>query len=307
MTTTVSGRTYKRTRPRGFAEWAPRPDTLVLLDQINAVLAEYDRHLPMTARQLFYRLVGSAGYSKTEQAYERLCELLNRARRARRIPMSAIRDDGTTVKATWGYDSPADFWTTVRGSAGAYKHEPTDGQRITVELWVEAAGMVPMVARIAHQYGVNVYSSGGFDSVTAKYEAARRMANRDTPTAVLHIGDHDPSGLSILDSVAEDVTAFFRDIEPGDIAPTFVRVAVTPEQTERYALETAPQKTTDRRGEAMADTVQAEALSPDELERELRDALETWVDMEALTAAKAKTQAERAEILATLDELGAGR
>ena len=63
---TVTGRTYTVTRPRGFAPWRPRRDTLGLLDTIRGVLAEYDDQLPLTARQVFYRLVGAHGYDKTE-------------------------------------------------------------------------------------------------------------------------------------------------------------------------------------------------------------------------------------------------
>ncbi|WP_335938579.1 hypothetical protein [Streptomyces sp. PTD5-9] len=205
---TVSGRTYKRTRVRGFADWAPRPHVLALVDQVRHVLDENHAFLPMTARQVFYRLVGAHGYDKTEQAYARLLETLNRARRARMVPMNAIRDDGGTSMPAGGWDSPAQFWRSVRRTAEHYTHALDDGQPVAVELWVEAAGMVPMVARIAREYGVDTYSSGGFDSVTVKYEAAQRISWRDTATTVLHLGDHDPSGLSILDSAAADISAF---------------------------------------------------------------------------------------------------
>ena len=60
------------------------------------MLAEYAEQLPLTLRQIFYRMVGAYGYEKTEQAYERLGETLNKARRARVIGMDAIRDDGFT-------------------------------------------------------------------------------------------------------------------------------------------------------------------------------------------------------------------
>lgn len=56
-------------------------------------LEEYRAHLPMTARQIFYRLVGAYAYPKDEAGYGRLIEMLNRARRARMIPMESIRDD----------------------------------------------------------------------------------------------------------------------------------------------------------------------------------------------------------------------
>ena len=72
---------------------ARKPHTLALLDQVRGVLNEYEDYLPLTIRQIFYRLVGAHEYEKTERAYERLIEHLNRARRARMIPMDVIRDD----------------------------------------------------------------------------------------------------------------------------------------------------------------------------------------------------------------------
>lgn len=303
--TTISGRVYTRTRPRGFADWSPRPDTLALLAQVRTVLVEYQEYLPLTVRQVFYRLVGAYSYEKTELAYARLCEHLNRARRARLIDMDAIRDDGTAVQRAPGFTGPAGFWAAVRATAERYGHRLDDGQPLAVEVWVEAAGMLPQVARVAHDYGADVYSAGGFDSVTEKYAAAVRIADRWRSTTVLHVGDFDPSGLSILDSVAEDVAAFVADL--GGHIPTFARLAVTPEQIAHYRLPTAPQKPTDRRGERMAETVQAEALTPDQLASELRTALEQVTDLAALAHAEALGRSERRQILDALGDLEAGQ
>ena len=42
-----------KTRPRGFiTDWRPRAATQALLDQVQAVLAEYAEQLPLTLRQL---------------------------------------------------------------------------------------------------------------------------------------------------------------------------------------------------------------------------------------------------------------
>src|SRR5262245_8737629 len=76
-----------RTRVRGFAPWAPEKATFALLNQVQGVLNEYVDHLPLTIRQIFYRLVGAHNYEKSERAYQRLIEHLNRARRARIISM----------------------------------------------------------------------------------------------------------------------------------------------------------------------------------------------------------------------------
>src|SRR5262245_7258614 len=104
----VSGRQYTKTRVRGFASWNPAAATLVIIEQVKAIIAEYS--MALTIRQIFYRLVGKYAFEKTEQAYNRLCEHLNRARRARLIGMDAIRDDGDIVPAIPGYRGSEHWW-----------------------------------------------------------------------------------------------------------------------------------------------------------------------------------------------------
>jgi len=302
---TVSGRSYSRTRPRGFAAWKPRADSALLIEMVQEVIAEHVEFGAMTKRQIFYRLVGKHGYPKTEASYDRLLELLARAQRARLVPMSAIRDDGpVALYNSGGYEGPAQWWESLRSQAEHYQHDPCDGQPVTVELWVESAGMTQMVGRIAEDFGVNVFSSGGFESLTAKYQAACRIAYADRPTQVLSVGDHDPSGLSMLDAAAEDVVAFVAEL--GGEPPAFARLAVTPAQVRRYRLETAPQKERDKRGAHMATTVQAEALAPEELAQVVRAGLEKALDKRALARARRRTESERAEIMQAIDRLGIG-
>lgn len=103
---TVTGRTYKSTRPRGFAPWAPRAESRALVAEVLDVLDEYADYLPLTLRQVFYRLVGTRGYPKDEKAYDRLTRVLDRARRAGLVPFDVIRDDGMVESWPGGYDGP---------------------------------------------------------------------------------------------------------------------------------------------------------------------------------------------------------
>jgi hypothetical protein len=300
---TVTGRTYRKTRVRGLAPWRPQRKTRVRLDDVLNVLAVYANQLPLSLRQVFYVLVGRHGYDKTEQAYSRLGELINRARRAGYISWDAIRDDGTVAITASGFYDPQDFWTTIRGWAERYQRILTEGQPRLVELWVEAGGMVPQVQRIADEYGVAVYSGGGFDSTTAKYEAARRFCDQDIETLVLHIGDYDPSGCAIIDSAASDVMAMCRDLTyPGIVE--FERLAVTPAQIDAHGLPTAPPKADDRRGERMAFTVQAEALPPDVLATIVREGIERHLDLDVLAELRQAGETERTTILRRLGRLG---
>ena len=303
MTETVSGRTYTSTRVRGFEKWSPREDTLTVVRRVQAILVQYQAQLPLTNRQIFYILVGSEqGFPKTEKAYARLCEYLNRARRARMIDFAAIRDDGTQHTGFPGWNSPAGFWNYTRQLADGYEHNLTDGQPYHVELWVEAGGMVPQAAAVAQDYGIITYSAGGFNGLTDKYETAQRLARQRRPSIVLHCGDYDPSGLSIIDALAQDVEALTAGLNPA-ARVEFKRIVVTPEQIAEHNLPSAPQKVTDNRGEWMDETVQAEALPPDVLATEIREAIERDNDADALEAARELGDTERAQITDVLDDL----
>jgi hypothetical protein len=85
----------------------------------------------------------------------------------------------------------------------------------------------------------------------------------------------------------------------------FRRIVVTPEQIETYGLPSAPQKGTDRRGEWMESTVQAEALPPDVLAAEIREAIEAVTDLDVLEEMRGVGDTEREQILRTLDQIGA--
>ena len=47
-----------RGRAKGYAPWSPRTHTRELIDNVREVLSEYEILLPLTIRQVFYRLVG---------------------------------------------------------------------------------------------------------------------------------------------------------------------------------------------------------------------------------------------------------
>ena len=276
------------TRPHGFAPWRPQRGTLALVERVSEVLAEYEAYLPLTVRQVFYRLVGGHGYDKTEHAYARLGEALNRARRAGLVPFGAIRDDGAARVEAHHWAGPEAFQADVARWARGFRLDRQGGQHRRLWLLCEAAGMAPMLARAADPYGVRVLSSGGFDSLTAKHALARELAACDAPAAeVLHVGDLDPSGEHLFASLAEDVGAMTAAL--GGAVPRFSRLAVTSAQAAALDLPTAPPKHTDRRSFSAEATVQAEAIAPDALSALVRDAIE------ARRCARAHAAALRAE------------
>lgn len=272
-------------RPRGYITgYSPQAKTLALLDAAKKVLDEYEDFWPLTVRQIFYRLVGAYDYDKTETAYGRLCHHLANARRAKIIPFSAIRDDGVTTFDLGHFDDEDDFLRHVRTLGQNYQRNKMAAQPIHIEVWAEAAGMLPQLDRVAERYSIQVYSSGGFDSLTAKKRLADRICAKAKPAIILHLGDYDPSGESIFTSVAEDVGAFVRaDRLYASIDVKFERVALTREQVREYDLPTAPAKATDSRSKGWnGGTCQLEALPPNVIADILQDAIVGHLDYDRL-------------------------
>lgn len=273
----------KSGRPRGYIEnYRPQAKTQVLLDDALAVLEEYREHWPLSVRQIFYRLVGAHGHPKDEAFYSKLCHHLANARRAGVISFDSIRDDGIITTRMDHFDDEDAFRVRVRQQAQNYTRNRLSRQRVHVEVWCEAAGMIHQLSRVAHQYSVRVYSSSGFDSLTAKKELADRICEIGKRSVVLSLGDFDPSGESIFNSAAEDVTAFvMADRRHGLCNVEFRRVGLTAEQVELYELPTAPPKASDSRSAAWrGETCQLEALAPDQIADLLDQAIGELIDEE---------------------------
>ena len=173
------------------------------------------------------------------------------------------------------------------------------GQRFM--LWCEASGVVPQLQRVAEPYGIDVYCSGGFDKVTGKREIGIAFATLQQPVTVLHIGDHDRSGVHIFEALAGDIIAFAdaeaaaRDLELSDIE--FVRQAITPDlaaqydvpdngapnpndkrRFDRYAVRCASGGDPEYRGCDPRVTRQAEGLDPATLAALIGDAITKRTD-----------------------------
>ncbi len=299
----TASRKTKSGRPRGYIDnYKPQRKTRQLLADVQAVLAEYEQYWPLTCRQVYYRLIGAHGYPKTEDFYDNLCNHMANARRARVIPFSTIRDDGVTTYNLDHFDDEEHFLRHVRQLGQGYKRNKLAGQDLHIEVWCEAAGMMPQLYTVAEPFSINVYSSGGFDSLTAKKRLADRICEIGKRSVILHVGDYDPSGESIFDSVAADVTAFVeRDRPWATVSVQFIRVALTENQVREHSLPTAPKKASDSRSKSWhGETCQLEALAPDVIAGILRSAILKHIDFDRLSADRRQEQIDKRNISGAL-------
>ncbi len=311
----TAGRDNGRKRPKGYAPWRPQKATRVILGQVDEVLREYRAHLPLTVRQIFYRLVGAFGYPKTENAYDNLGDKLVRARRAGLIPFEAIRDDSASVMDHLHFDDEEHFYAHVHELGRRFTVNKLAGQRVEIRVYCEAAGMMPQLHAALEAYSVPVYSCSGFDSLTFKHQLARWFSEthawRGKVPVMLHLGDYDPDGESIFDVITEDAVAFLHRDAPRLVATygrdlLFKRVALTEWQVNHYGLPTAPPKESSSRTKNWKGTAtcQLEALPPDELRRRVVETVKGYLDGSMLDIAREEEVTARRNIAGALPPAG---
>jgi hypothetical protein len=308
---TASRRIHRRTR--GFRDsYRPSAKTRALLADVDQVLHEYRHHLPLTIRQIYYRIVGAYSYPKTEAVYESLCNHLNEARRGQRIAFDALRDDGVSVLQETHYQDADHFVATVADMARTYQRNKLVNQRARIEVWCEAAGMMHQLGAVANPYSIPVYSCSGFDSTSARYDIAQRIVAYPQDSVILHLGDADPSGDAIFTALSEDVKAFVERLRYDARQPVrFTRVALTLEQIRLFRLPTDTAKLSDSRTRRWAAdrgsdaTCQLEALPPNTIAGLLEEAIGNEINLQQLAVDIAEERNERQRLAYLLTAGGA--
>ncbi|MFG3506780.1 hypothetical protein ACGF5F_14840 [Streptomyces sp. NPDC047821] len=292
-------------RPRGYQpDWQPRPATQEVLAAVELILGRYAAQLPLTIRQIWYAAVSDGVLAKQERTYKRLVDLLGMARRSGRISWLAIRDGTDTVMEPVAYDGPEGFRRAQLDAARAFRLDRQAGQEARLEVWCDAAGLVPQLATVTDPWGVPVYASAA--GLSGKRAAAQRAAvGGHSAVRIMVIGDWDPTGLHLFTALAEDVTAFAA-LDAPDVTVRFDRLAVTEHQIAAFHLPTAPVKASDRRSFPGTSTTQAEALPPDALAALVRDAISNSRDTGILAEVLDREEAQRRALLHGFPEAAQG-
>jgi hypothetical protein len=225
----------------GYEPYNPHPPTQLLLQRVNAILDLYKPQRPITLRQIFYRMVAEYHYPHTQGWYVNvLSDHLTSARRAEMTTndgvqlFDVIRDDSFIRRDPFRYLNEEDFWYRTRQNAQLYRLDRQEGQDQRIVLWCEGAGMVPQLQRIALPYGIPVYSSGKYDGITCKRDLGVEWAKLEVPIRVFHLGDHNPSGIHIFESLARDVVRFAEQTAQrlglGQPRIMFIQIGLLPHQ-----------------------------------------------------------------------------
>lgn len=210
----------------------------------NQIIDEYTKQgYELTLRQLYYQFVARDLIPNKDKEYKKLGAIINDARLAGEISWTAIVDRTRNLQGNSHFDSPSEI---IDNCAGWYQRDKWDGQEFRVEVWIEKDALVGIAERICRELDVSYFSCRGYTSQSEMWAAAMRLhryakKHGQTPV-IIHLGDHDPSGIDMSRDIADRLALFMGGMEVN-------RVALNMDQVEKYNPPPNPAKITDSRAQ----------------------------------------------------------
>jgi hypothetical protein len=250
--------------------------TKTQLAELDAAIYEVCKaERPLTIRGCFYRVMSKGLVEKTEKGYGRVQRRALDMRRRGDLPYHWIAD-GTRYRV-----KPKSYSSVDRALAdlsSSYRRSLWDDQGVHVEVWVEKDAITSVINPVTWEWDVPIFVARGFASETFLYSTAQDIIADDKPAVIYQLGDHDPSGLAAWEHTRAKLEEFAPEIDM-----EFHRLAVTLDQIEEYELPTRPTKKSDTRAaKFVGESVEVDAMPSTALRTIVRDAIESWIDQDAL-------------------------
>jgi len=184
-------------------------------------------------------LVARGYIPNNERSYKNIGNLINDGRLAGLIDWTAITDRTRNLRGNSHWSNPSDVIASAKYS---YLLNKWKGQPNYVEVWVEKDALVDIVGQACRPLDTPYFSCRGYTSQSEMWSAAQRFIRQGDREnrIIIHLGDHDPSGIDMTRDIQERLTMFGANVH-------VKRVALTMEQIETYNPPPNPAKMTDSR------------------------------------------------------------
>lgn len=214
--------------------------SLVIINLANEIIKEYaSEGYDLTLRQLYYQFVSRGLLENTQKEYKRLGSIINNARMAGYIDWDAIVDRTRTLRQNSHWQDAGEI---IESCVQCFKLDKWENQHYRPEVWIEKDALIGVIAGICEKLDIPYFSCRGYTSQSAMWEASQRMLDHSVQVPfVIHLGDHDPSGIDMSRDIKDRLFTFgVEDL-------VFKRIALNRDQVNKYSPPPNPAKMTDTR------------------------------------------------------------
>lgn len=298
-------------------------DKEIVLARVDAIIRKYVADgYRLTVRQIYYQMVArdwfpnemrwawnGAKWVRNEQGtinaepnYKWLCGVINLGRMAGILDWDAIEDRTREFITRSRWNSPAEV---VQSAHDSYHKNQWDNQSERVFVIIEKDALAGVIEGTCYKYDVPLLAARGYPSSSVLREFA---LNDLVPTIdngqvaqVIHLGDHDPSGIDMTRDLEERLRLFSGTSEEDDGNLFFTRIALNWKQVQEVKPPPNPAKTDDPRfksykAEFGLESWELDALSPEYINALLSREIEAFIDETNWEAKKDEIETERAKI-----------
>lgn len=259
-----------------YEKWNPGSEAQSVIRQAESICTTYQAQgYDLTLRQLYYQFVARGLIPNTQREYNRLGTIINRARMSGYLDWDYIVDRTRNIRSLTHWESPEQI---VKAAASSFRFDGWANQGTRIEVWVEKEALAGIVGQVAEQYDVSWFSCRGYVSQSELWGAAQRILpyiEAGQHVVILHLGDHDPSGIDMTRDINDRMTTFltmdyllghqddFGDrVTRADVLATMSdrvsyfpafeirRIALNMDQVEQYDPPPNPAKLTDSRADS---------------------------------------------------------
>lgn len=276
--------------------------SLAIVEQANAILDEYQAAgFTLTLRQLYYQFVARGLLANKQQNYDRLGAIISDARLAGLVDWDAIEDRTRFLRGHTTYDSPAH---AIEYMQRRYRIDMWQNQPNRLEVWIEKDALIGVIEQVCADWDINYFACRGYASQSELYAAGKRIEARRTGdgqnTIVIHLGDHDPSGMDMTRDNCDRLSLF---------AGGYVevrRIALNMPQVQQYNPPPNPAKLTDSRANAYIDEFgpeswELDALTPQVIAQLIKDEVDREVDADLWNERVAQFKKDKTTLLKAVD------
>jgi len=246
----------------------------------NTILEEYqEQGFKLTLRQLYYQIVArnlfpedrkwvrhggkwvknADGTKNADPNYNWIGVIINDARLAGLVDWNHLVDRTRNLKDLEHFNGAEDALAKL---AGWYHVDMWENQKVRPEVWIEKDALTGVIEGVCQQLDVPFFSCRGYTSQSEMWRAGQRLAHWHDlgyTTHIIHLGDHDPSGIDMSRDIFDRMEMFMGGTE-------FERIALNMDQVRLYDPPPDPAKITDSRCKAYIERFGGESWELDALE-----------------------------------------
>lgn len=262
--------------------------SLKIIDLADQIATSYKaRGFNLTLRQLYYQFIARDIFPNDEKNYNRLKNIISDARLSGMINWDHIEDRGREAHDVgWLGHIPPELAERIGYLQHGHALDLWEGQDRRVEVWVEKQALEEVAQRAARSYRVGYFACKGYVSQSEMWRAGQRLReaiDEGQEPLILHLGDHDPSGIDMTRDIEDRLSMFAeQDIEVR-------RLALNMNQILELKPPPNPAKLTDSRFASYLEkhgekSWELDAVSPERLVQIIQDEIAGVLDVDLFEA-----------------------